>query len=50
MVSALKEGQVSEEAPKNFRFITWNIDGLDSSNLKKRTKAVAKIIEKWVGK
>ncbi|KAK4289355.1 hypothetical protein Pmani_037668 [Petrolisthes manimaculis] len=45
MVSSLKAGKVTQEAPKTFRFITWNIDGLDNLNLKKRTKAVAKVIE-----
>lgn len=47
MASAL-EGQLTEEPPKNFRFITWNIDGLDEKNLKKRTKTVARIIEQYV--
>lgn len=46
MASAVKEGIVTEEAPKNFVFMTWNIDGLDEKNLKKRTKAVARTIEK----
>ena len=31
--------------PAEFRFITWNIDGLDEKNLKIRTKAVKMIIE-----
>lgn len=31
--------------PAKFRFITWNLDGLDDRNLKIRTKAVKKIIE-----
>ncbi|XP_043238148.1 tyrosyl-DNA phosphodiesterase 2-like [Amphibalanus amphitrite] len=31
--------------PKRFSFITWNIDGLDDRSLKKRMKAVCKIIE-----
>jgi len=31
--------------PKEIRFITWNLDGLDERNLKIRTKAVKKIIE-----
>ena len=26
-------------------FVTWNIDGLDQTNLKKRTKGVCKILE-----
>lgn len=40
------KGIITEEAPKKFCFITWNIDGLDQKNLKKRTKAVARTIEK----
>ncbi|XP_050714814.1 tyrosyl-DNA phosphodiesterase 2-like [Eriocheir sinensis] len=46
LASAVKEGLVTEEAPKNFAFMTWNLDGLDEKNLKKRTKAVARTIEK----
>lgn len=46
MVSALEEGaEVSTVAPTRFRLLTWNIDGLEQSNLKKRTKAIIKIIE-----
>lgn len=43
-MSAL-EGQITIDPPKDFRFITWNTDGLEMRDLKKRTKAVAKIIE-----
>ncbi|KAG0714100.1 Tyrosyl-DNA phosphodiesterase 2 [Chionoecetes opilio] len=46
LVSVMEKGVLTEEAPKNFCFLTWNIDGLDEKNLKKRTKAVAKIIER----
>ncbi|XP_045610571.1 tyrosyl-DNA phosphodiesterase 2 [Procambarus clarkii] len=46
LVSVLAGGTLSEEAPKNFRFITWNVDGLDDKHLKKRTKTIARIIEK----
>ncbi|MPC14935.1 Tyrosyl-DNA phosphodiesterase 2 [Portunus trituberculatus] len=46
LVSVLEEGVMTEEAPKKFCFMTWNIDGLDEKNLKKRTKAVATIIDR----
>ncbi|XP_063588200.1 tyrosyl-DNA phosphodiesterase 2-like [Penaeus indicus] len=45
MVSMLSANSASKEPPKNFRLLTWNVDGLDEKNLKKRTKTVAKIIE-----
>lgn len=32
-------------APRHFKHLTWNIDGIERSNLKKRAKAVIKIIE-----
>ncbi|KAK7086708.1 Tyrosyl-DNA phosphodiesterase 2 [Halocaridina rubra] len=44
-VAAALGGSVTTEPPKTFRLVTWNIDGLDERNLKKRTKAVAKILE-----
>ncbi|XP_071545260.1 tyrosyl-DNA phosphodiesterase 2-like isoform X2 [Panulirus ornatus] len=44
--SVLSKCMVTEEPPKNFRFITWNVDGLDEKNLKKRTKTVARILER----
>lgn len=47
MVSALENATVSTVAPKQFKLLTWNIDGLDRTNLKKRAKAVIKIIEKY---
>lgn len=34
----------SLKPPPEFTFITWNIDGLNQHNLKKRTKAVCMII------
>ena len=36
---------MSTKAPENLVFVTWNIDGLDQTNLKKRTKGVCKILE-----
>ncbi|XP_069705027.1 tyrosyl-DNA phosphodiesterase 2-like [Periplaneta americana] len=44
MVNALGLGQATSEPPSKFTFITWNLDGLDERNLKRRTKAVCKII------
>ncbi|KAG1671957.1 Tyrosyl-DNA phosphodiesterase 2 [Nymphon striatum] len=35
-----------EEPPSSFKFITWNIDGLDNRNIDIRTKAVCTIIER----
>ncbi|KAA0185833.1 putative 5' tyrosyl DNA phosphodiesterase, partial [Hyalella azteca] len=45
MVEALEGVQVSTVAPSKFSIISWNIDGLEPSCLKKRTKAVIKTIE-----
>jgi len=42
---ALKEGKLTTKAPENLVFVSWNIDGLDQHNLKKRTKGVCKILE-----
>ena len=36
---------MSTKAPESLVFVTWNIDGLDQTNLKKRTKGVCKILE-----
>ena len=36
---------LSTKAPESLVFVTWNIDGLDQTNLKKRTKGVCKILE-----
>ncbi|XP_069936326.1 tyrosyl-DNA phosphodiesterase 2 [Cherax quadricarinatus] len=44
MVSVLSAA--TEKPPDKFCFITWNIDGLDDKNLKKRTKTIARIIER----
>jgi len=41
----LKEGILTTEAPAELTVISWNIDGLDIKNIKKRTKGVCKIIE-----
>jgi len=45
VAEALQEGLLSTKAPENLVFVTWNIDGLDQTNLKKRTKGVCKILE-----
>ena len=45
MKSLLESGLVTTKPPDKFRLITWNIDGLEEKNLKKRTKAVLKTIE-----
>merc|ERR1719376_2018952 len=45
VAEALQEGLLSTKAPKSLVFVTWNIDGLDQTNLKKRTKGVCKILE-----
>ena len=45
LVSALQEGLLSTRAPESLVFVSWNIDGLDQTNLKKRTKGVCKILE-----
>ncbi|KDR19586.1 tyrosyl-DNA phosphodiesterase 2-like isoform X2 [Zootermopsis nevadensis] len=44
MVNALGLDQATSEPPSKFSFISWNLDGLDERNLKRRTKAVCKII------
>jgi tyrosyl-DNA phosphodiesterase 2 len=41
----LEEGALTTKAPDSLVFVTWNIDGLDQRNLRKRTKAVCKILE-----
>jgi len=45
VTEALQEGLLSTKAPESLVFVTWNIDGLDQTNLKKRTKGVCKILE-----
>ena len=38
--SALRSGVLTTMAPKHLNLVTWNIDGLDQKNLKRRTRAV----------
>lgn len=40
-----KEGETS--FPEVFKFITWNIDGLDQKNLQIRTKAVTDYVKEY---
>lgn len=35
----------STQPPEKFSILSWNIDGLDERNLKRRVKMIAKIIE-----
>jgi len=44
MMNAMGLGQATSEPPSKFSFVSWNLDGLDERNLKRRTKAVCKII------
>lgn len=37
---------VTTEPPPRMKFITWNLDGLDVHNLKRRTRAIIKLIQK----
>ena len=37
--------KLSTKPPETFSILSWNLDGLDEVNLKKRTKAVVKTIE-----
>nr|CAD7392164.1 unnamed protein product [Timema cristinae] len=39
LVKVLNKVQPTTEPPPRFSFVTWNLDGLDDHNLKKRTKA-----------
>jgi len=41
----LAEGRLTTRAPESLTMVSWNIDGLDAHNLKKRTKAVCMILE-----
>jgi len=43
-------GQATSEPPSKFSFVSWNLDGIDERNLKRRTKAVCKIIYMWVNR
>jgi hypothetical protein len=47
-MNAVGLGQATSEPPSKFSLISWNLDGLDERNLKRRTKAVCKIIYMWV--
>ena len=38
--TALESGMLTTQAPTQLTFVTWNIDGLDQKNLKRRTRAV----------
>eukprot|EP00088_Acartia_fossae_P000344 TRINITY_DN10134_c0_g1_i1.p1 TRINITY_DN10134_c0_g1~~TRINITY_DN10134_c0_g1_i1.p1 ORF type:complete len:349 (+),score=103.23 TRINITY_DN10134_c0_g1_i1:50-1096(+) len=41
----LNDGTLTTMAPTELTMISWNIDGLDLKNIRKRTKGVCKIIE-----
>jgi len=43
--AGLEDGTMTTKPPESLAMISWNIDGLAEKNLKKRTKAVCKIIE-----
>ena len=43
--AGLEAGTMTTKPPESLAMISWNIDGLAEKNLKKRTKAVCKIIE-----
>ncbi|XP_063231349.1 tyrosyl-DNA phosphodiesterase 2-like [Bacillus rossius redtenbacheri] len=44
MAKKLEQSQPTIIPPSKFSIISWNLDGLEERNLKKRTKAVCKII------
>ena len=44
--SALRSGLLTTQAPEQLTFVTWNIDGLDQKNLKRRTRAVIETLTK----
>ena len=44
--SALRSGVLTTQAPEQLTFVTWNIDGLDQKNLKRRTRAVIETLTK----
>ncbi|KAK7874296.1 hypothetical protein R5R35_007776 [Gryllus longicercus] len=44
MFEAYGMGQPTTKPPSKLSVISWNVDGLDGHNLKRRTKAVCKII------
>ena len=41
----LETGLLTVSAPSHLTFVTWNIDGLDQKNLKRRTRAVITTLE-----
>jgi len=41
----LRAGLLTTEPPATLTMVSWNIQGLEDNNLKKRTKAVCKILE-----
>ena len=43
--SAIQSGVLTTEAPAQLTMITWNIDGLDQKNLKRRTRAVIETLQ-----
>jgi len=45
MQEALNEGVLTTKAPTSLVMVTWNIDGLDQKNLKRRTRAVVKTLQ-----
>lgn len=44
--AALESGVLTTQAPTQLTFVTWNIDGLDQKNLKRRTRAVIETVQK----
>ena len=45
LVSAIQSGIFTTEPPSQLTMITWNIDGLDQKNLKRRTRAVIETLQ-----
>jgi len=42
---AISSGMLTTQAPSSLVMVTWNIDGLDQNNLKRRTRAVVKTLQ-----
>ncbi|XP_065562736.1 tyrosyl-DNA phosphodiesterase 2-like isoform X2 [Artemia franciscana] len=42
----IKSSKLTDKRPSHFRFLTWNLDGMEPKCLKIRIKAAAKVIEK----
>jgi len=42
---AISSGLLTTQAPSRLVMVSWNIDGLDQSNLKRRTRAVVKTLK-----